>query len=359
MGVPRRARVASCHKSYYKSMKHNRIFIAAVALAAATMLHAEQYKVIVPLSADMEGAMARLVNFDNGATIDSVLVEDNAARFEGSVNEAILARVLVDGARQPVFILEPGTVSFNAQEGAFGTMLNDQLRALGKQLNAAGEQYRAATDDAGREAAYNRYNALLDSARTANTDNVLGYYIFLQGDASSLDAKGLRELFAKYPSFAGYERSKKMLAMAERREATQPGGKYIDFSVTQPDGKVMKLSDYVGKGKYTLVDFWASWCGPCIRQTVVLKDIYNKYKDSGKLDVLGVAVWDEVDATRRAIKDHELPWDCILDAQAVPTELYGITGIPCIILFGPDGTIISRDKQDDDLRADVDAALSK
>ena len=62
---------------------------------------------------------------------------------------------------------------------------------------------------------------------------------------------------------------------------------------------------------------------------------------------------------RRAIKDHELPWDCILDAQAVPTELYGITGIPCIILFGPDGTIISRDKQDDDLRADVDAALSK
>jgi len=74
MGVPRRARAASCHKSYYKSMKHNRIFIAAVALAAATMLHAEQYKVIVPLSADMEGAMARLVNFDNGATIDSVLV---------------------------------------------------------------------------------------------------------------------------------------------------------------------------------------------------------------------------------------------------------------------------------------------
>ncbi|MDE6158094.1 MAG: AhpC/TSA family protein [Muribaculaceae bacterium] len=340
-------------------MRFTHLFMAVAALATASMLHAEQYRVIVPLSDDMEGAMARLVNFDNGVTIDSVLVEDKAARFEGNIDDAILARVLVDGVRQPVFILEPGTVSFNAAEGAFGTMLNDQLRALGKQLGAAGAQYQAATDDAGRQAAYARYNALLDSAMTANTDNVLGYYIFLNGEASGLDAKGLRELFAKYPAFAGYERSKKMLEMAERREATQPGGKYIDFSVTQPDGKVVKLSDYVGKGKYTLVDFWASWCGPCIRQTAVLKDIYNKYKDSGRLDVLGVAVWDEVDATRRAIKDHDLPWDCILDAQTIPTDLYGITGIPCIILFGPDGTILSRDKQDDELRADVDAALAR
>ena len=75
--------------------------------------------------------------------------------------------------------------------------------------------------------------------------------------------------------------------------------------------------------------------------------------------MLGVAVWDKVDDTIGAIKQHELPWDCILDAQSVPTDLYGIMGIPCIILFGPDGTILSRDKQDDDLKADVDAALAK
>jgi hypothetical protein len=54
-----------------------------------------------------------------------------------------------------------------------------------------------------------------------------------------------------------------------------------------------------------------------------------------------------------------LPWECILNAQTIPTDLYGISGIPCIILFGPDGTILSRDKQDDALRADVTAALQQ
>ncbi|MCM1068009.1 MAG: AhpC/TSA family protein [Muribaculaceae bacterium] len=339
-------------------MKHT-LILAAAAIAAASSMSAETYKVIVPMSDEAEGAMARLVNFDSGATIDSVLVEDRAARFEGQVDDAILARVLVDGARMPVFILEPGTVSFNAKEGAFGTMLNDQLRDLGRTLSAVQAQYGAASTDQARQAVINRYEAVLDSALNANADNPLGYYIFLNGDAGQLNASALRERLAKYPSFAAYERTKRMLESAERREATQPGGKMIDFAVTQPDGSVKRLSDYVGKGKYTLVDFWASWCGPCIRQTAVLKDIYNKYKDDGRLDVLGVAVWDEVDATKRAITEHQLPWDCILDAQTIPTDLYGITGIPCIILFGPDGTIISRDKQDDELRADVDAALAR
>lgn len=70
----------------------------------------------------------------------------------------------------------------------------------------------------------------------------------------------------------------------------------------------------------------------CIRQTVVLKDIYNKYKDKG-LEVLGVAVWDEPDATLRAIEQHQLPWKSIIGAGTIPTDLYGITGIPCIILL--------------------------
>ncbi len=339
----------------------NRTILAAAALAAAFCVNAEHYRVIMPLGEDDEGAMARLINYDTRAVIDSVLVSDKTARFEGEIDEPVLARVTVEDSRGPfgTFILEPGTISFNATDGAFGSMGNDQLRNFYKKVKALNDEFGSTTDSARRDAIYKRYLALSDSIIDENSDNVLGYIVFLNSGIEQLNAAELREAFKEYPYFGTFKRSKDMVAQAEKREATQPGGKYIDFAITQPDGTGKKLSDYVGKGKYTLVDFWASWCGPCIRQTAVLKDIYNKYRDDKRLEVLGVAVWDEVDATRRAIEQHQLPWDCILGAGNIPTDLYGITGIPCIILFGPDGTIISRDKQDDELRNAVDAALAK
>lgn len=325
-------------------------------MLAAFAVSAVPYKVIVPMGTDDDGAMARLVNYDTNEPLDSVLVADQVAVFEGDVDEPFLASVTVDGVRGPLFVLESGTTSFNKDGQAFGTMYNDQIRGLGNELAKMAADFRAAATDAAREEIYTRYNNALDSALVANGDNIVGYYIFMQGVGAQMDAAALRDTFKKYPSFATYQRSQRLLDAALKREATQPGKKFVDFEVTY-DGTTKRLSDYVGKGRYTLVDFWASWCGPCIRQTAVLKDIYNKYKDKG-LDVLGVAVWDEPEATKRAIKEHALPWECILDAQTIPTDLYGISGIPCIILFGPDGTILSRDKQDDELRADVDAAMS-
>ena len=96
--------------------------------------------------------------------------------------------------------------------------------------------------------------------------------------------------------------------------------------------------------------------GPCIRETKVIKEIYNKYQGKG-LEVLGVAVWDEPANTLRAIEEHQLPWKQIINAQTVPTDLYGISGIPCIILIDPNGKIVGRDKQDEELIADVEAAM--
>lgn len=139
------------------------------------------------------------------------------------------------------------------------------------------------------------------------------------------------------------------------QEETSEGKMFKDFEVTYNDS-TFRLSDYVGKGKYVLVDFWASWCGPCIRQTAVIKDLYKEYGPKG-LEVIGVAVWDKPEDTLKGIESHELPWKNILNAQSIPTEIYGIQGIPCIILFGPDGKIISRDKQNDDLRNDVAKAM--
>jgi len=129
--------------------------------------------------------------------------------------------------------------------------------------------------------------------------------------------------------------------LLKAQKATAAGQKFIDFEATQPDGSIKKLSDYVGKGKYVLVDFWASWCGPCKREIPNIKDTYNKLKGD-KFNVLSVAVWDKPEDTVKAAVEHGVVWDQIINAGQTPTDLYGIEGIPHLILFGPDGSIVAR-----------------
>ncbi len=335
-------------------MKLRHILTLSLCLGAAAA-QAEPYRVVVPLSEDENGTMARLVNYDTGAAIDSVEVSNQVATFTGDIDGSVIAAVRVDGVRLPVFILESGTISFSNADGqAFGSMLNDQQRELGNSLRAMATEYRTASPMR-QQIIETQYEQLMDSTIAANSDNALGLLVFLNSDISSADAAGIREALDRYPAFASSQRVAQYLEKAQRRERTQPGNPFLDFEITNGDD-TFRLSDHVGKGHYVLVDFWASWCGPCMRQLPVLKEIYNEHKDQG-LEVIGVAVWDEPDDTRRAIQQHELPWECVIGAGTIPTDLYGISGIPCIILFGPDGTIISRDLQGDELKAAVNAVF--
>ena len=128
---------------------------------------------------------------------------------------------------------------------------------------------------------------------------------------------------------------------------------FPDFEAVY-NGKVQKLSDYVGRGKYVLVDFWASWCGPCRREIPYIKNVYRKY--AGKdFEVLGVATWDKPEATKRAIIEDNILYPQILNAQDAGSKAYGIQGIPEIILFAPDGKILHRGLRG----ADIEAAVSR
>lgn len=151
--------------------------------------------------------------------------------------------------------------------------------------------------------------------------------------------------------------------------ATKEGNKFVDFTVShvaavengEPKFEQVSLSDYVGRGKFMLVDFWSPWCPPCKREIPNIKSIYEKYHGDN-FDVLSVSVWEEsrgmnYQNTIDTAVVYGINWNQINNGHSEPTNLYGIDGIPHIILFGPDGTILKRGLAGEELAAAVAEAL--
>ena len=122
-----------------------------------------------------------------------------------------------------------------------------------------------------------------------------------------------------------------------------PGTPFTDLTLNDTQGKGHKLSEYVGKGKYILVDFWASWCGPCRQSMPELKKVYEKYKGKN-FEIVGLSFDQTQTAWVNAIKKLDLPWIHLSDLkgwQSIAAETYGINSIPATLLIGPDGKIIA------------------
>lgn len=197
----------------------------------------------------------------------------------------------------------------------------------------------------------------------ANADNTVGalaFHLMLQ----SLSADELKKYWdmASYPvKMELKDEVSMMLAekglmldennqMVEKNSGnTAVGQMFTDFDVktveTQESGR---LSDYVGKGNYVLVDFWAFWCGPCIGEMPNLANIYKKYKGKN-FNLVSISVDDSLEETKAAIKNNNMTWTQLMsDAQAIDED-YGISFIPYMILFGPDGTILEKNLRKEEI----------
>lgn len=310
-----------------------------------------------------DSTMVYMVNFDNGEKMDSARAAAGKVAFAGTIEQPAMVRLILDGGqRAGQLILEPGNITYSRENGARGGQYNTLMNTADSTIQAriAAMQEGLNPDSitpeqsAAMEKAYNEY---YDSVYQANKDNIVGAMIFMN-NTYDLTYDQLAKALEENPSLKGYQRITKALESKQKAAATGEGKPFADFTISYPDSTKKSLSDYAGKGHPVLVDFWASWCGPCRRETKVIKEILNEYGSKG-LEVLGVAVWDEPENTQAAIDQLELPWEQIMNAQNVPTDLYGIEGIPTILLIDGDGTIVSRGKQGDELKAAVASLMNK
>ncbi|MBQ2172894.1 MAG: redoxin domain-containing protein [Bacteroidales bacterium] len=207
------------------------------------------------------------------------------------------------------------------------------------------------------DSAYDAYLEYNKAALKKNLDNAVGVEA-LKEVYSDLEPEELSKVLEKLTAPLEGRDSAFVANLKENVKAslaTVVGKPYTDFSVqhvigTDKEGnpvyETRSLSDYVGKGKVFLVDFWSPWCPPCKAELPNIKSVWEKYHGDD-FDVLSVAVWEESRGmnwknTIDTAAVYGIQWHQINNGHQEPAALYGIQGIPHMVLFGADGTIIAR-----------------
>ena len=125
-----------------------------------------------------------------------------------------------------------------------------------------------------------------------------------------------------------------------RQEQVADENAYIDIKALTPEGTELALSELVGKTDYVLIDFWASWCGPCRRFVPVLKEIYASQPE-GRLQILSCSVDQDAMAWRVALQEEQMPWPQMReDADHMCSDKYGVQFIPHTVLIDREGQIV-------------------
>jgi len=325
------------------------------------------------------GAWAYLL-LDNNKT-DSAQVQDSKFSFQGEVDHPTQFDLYIANTRNHTGIwLEEGQISFKAEDGKFkeaqitGSASQKDSDRFWKPIWA----YRAKRDS---------LNKIVDSETTSDSlktlaktelknvwvDHLSLEKAFIQDNpnayisastldfyATSLDKDTVERLFNNFGDHLKASRyGQSIQRYLELQNNLKVGDSYVDFAMKNKDGEVVKLSDY--EGNLVLLDFWASWCMPCIKEMPTLKEAYKTYQNQG-FEIIGISEDESKAVWEKAIAKFELDWVNLWDEagnEADPYLIYNISGIPDNFLINSDGIIIARGLRGEDLKQVVKEEMEK
>lgn len=304
----------------------------------------KESELTVNFPSKFEGKSVELISLLDSVRVDSAKVSGGVARFSvPSAGSPVFMQVTVDGRVRAYYVAEPGHAVADTLGNITGTPLNDRLSELLVQLDSVEN-----LDDT------KAYTEFVEIKYNDNKDNVIGDYLGVEWLKWAAPERVDSMLAAAPAGFRSTRRVKYYEAFARHRAATAPGRRFIDFKGETATGAMQSFSSLVKPGRYTLVDFWASWCPYCIKELPALAELREKYAAKG-FEVVSVAVRDTPEDTRAMVKKRDISWPVLYNTQKVPYDIYGFTGIPHLMLIGPDGTIISRGESP----AMIDARLER
>ena len=330
---------------------------------------------------------------DQGEKLDSAKVTNGKFEFNISLTTPTLAILLLDHTGTDLtsrnspkdfyrFFIEAGNATLSTTDSISKAKLNgleifnvhQQLLSssapIEEQLVALNKEFLSYPEDKRRDPKFtkgfqDRYEALLAQRKEAiaafilkNPSSYVSLYS-LNGDLATEDMSV--DLVERTYNVLSDDLKKTALANAiltklNLAKRTSIGVQAADFEAKTPEQIPIKLSNF--KGQYVLIDFWASWCGPCRQENPNVVAAYETFKDKN-FTVLGVSIDEKEDAWVKAVKQDGLVWTQLLDRTSEIANMYGINAIPKNFLVDPSGKIIAKNLRGAELMATLQEVLGK